>query len=221
MFQGFSEQTTQFLWGIRLNNERSWFEAHKEEYITWVQDPMRALTQEVYQRFTKAHSDLFLISKVSRIYRDARRLYGRGPYKSHLWFSLRFPGEEGKELPVFWFEIYPEGWAYGLGMYPPRPSAMAKFRSALDRDPERFLPLAKRFEAQDRFRQEAENYKRKKGVVPPPLEAWYHRKTVDLTCIPSEGGRMYQPELVQELLDGFEWLLPYYQYFMSVFRRAE
>ena len=27
MFQGFSQQTNDFLWGIRFNNERSWFEA--------------------------------------------------------------------------------------------------------------------------------------------------------------------------------------------------
>jgi len=32
MFNGFSEQTIDFLWGIRLNNEKSWFESHKEEY---------------------------------------------------------------------------------------------------------------------------------------------------------------------------------------------
>ena len=34
MFQGFSEETIQFLWGVTLNNERSWFQAHKQEYLT-------------------------------------------------------------------------------------------------------------------------------------------------------------------------------------------
>ena len=29
MFQGFSQQTNDFLWGIRFNNERSWFEARR------------------------------------------------------------------------------------------------------------------------------------------------------------------------------------------------
>lgn len=39
MFQGFSQQTNDFLWGIRFNNERSWFEAHKQEYLDYVQAP--------------------------------------------------------------------------------------------------------------------------------------------------------------------------------------
>lgn len=36
MFQGFTQGTTDFLWGIRFNNERSWFLAHKEEFRTLV-----------------------------------------------------------------------------------------------------------------------------------------------------------------------------------------
>ena len=32
MFQGFSQETVDFMWGIRFNNEKSWFEAHKADY---------------------------------------------------------------------------------------------------------------------------------------------------------------------------------------------
>ena len=32
MFQGFSPETIDFLWGLRLNNYRDWFMAHKDEY---------------------------------------------------------------------------------------------------------------------------------------------------------------------------------------------
>ena len=32
MFQGFSQETVDFMWGIRFNNERTWFMAHKDEY---------------------------------------------------------------------------------------------------------------------------------------------------------------------------------------------
>ena len=30
MFTGFTDETVDFMWGIRFNNERTWFEAHKE-----------------------------------------------------------------------------------------------------------------------------------------------------------------------------------------------
>ena len=32
MFDGFREETMEFLWGVRLNNERSWFLEHKAMY---------------------------------------------------------------------------------------------------------------------------------------------------------------------------------------------
>ena len=31
MFTGFTDETVDFMWGIRFNNERSWFEAHKSK----------------------------------------------------------------------------------------------------------------------------------------------------------------------------------------------
>lgn len=43
MFTGFTDETVDFMWGIRFNNERAWFEAHKEIYLTHFYQPMREL----------------------------------------------------------------------------------------------------------------------------------------------------------------------------------
>ena len=43
MFTGFTDQTVDFLWQIRFNNQRPWFEAHKEVYLKEVLQPMREL----------------------------------------------------------------------------------------------------------------------------------------------------------------------------------
>ena len=42
-FQGYTQGTVDFLWGLRLNNERSWFLAHKGEFLELVDAPTRAL----------------------------------------------------------------------------------------------------------------------------------------------------------------------------------
>ncbi|MDD6188394.1 MAG: DUF2461 family protein [Clostridiales bacterium] len=81
MFKGFSDATTDFLWNIRFNNERAWFTEHKQEYLDHLWEPFKALANEVYDSFTSEHDDLCVNLHVSRIYRDARRLHGRGPYK--------------------------------------------------------------------------------------------------------------------------------------------
>ena len=91
MFTGFTDATVDFLWGIRFNNERPWFEAHKETYLSELYRPMKDLGAEIYDFLSEQRPDDPMVCRVSRIYRDARRLHGRGPYKDHLWFCVERP----------------------------------------------------------------------------------------------------------------------------------
>lgn len=51
-FTGFSQRTIDFMWNLRFNNEKLWFEAHKDEFIRDFQSPMKALGREVFERVT-------------------------------------------------------------------------------------------------------------------------------------------------------------------------
>ncbi|MBD9195914.1 MAG: DUF2461 family protein, partial [Clostridiales bacterium] len=48
MFQGYTQETVDFLWGIRFNNERGWFMEHKQIYQTALLEPTRALGGQIY-----------------------------------------------------------------------------------------------------------------------------------------------------------------------------
>ena len=50
MFQGFTPETFDFLWGIRMNNNRDWFLQHKQQYIDTLYTPMKALGKELFER---------------------------------------------------------------------------------------------------------------------------------------------------------------------------
>lgn len=217
MFQGFSPESLDFLWGIRFNNEKSWFEAHKQDYLERVSNPLRALGNEVWEQLNETHPDLSLRCHVSRIYRDARRLHGRGPYKDQLWFSLRRSDQEQEGTsPVLWFEIRPEGFSYGFGYYAATPRTMAKFRARIDRDPKPMEKLARRLAGQKEFFLEGEEYKRSKGDPDPLLAPWYNRKELSLTCDRGTDPILYTAGLRDLLLDRFTWLLPFYTYFTSL-----
>ena len=41
MFQGYTQETEVFMLGIRFNNERDWFLAHKEDYQKNLLEPTR------------------------------------------------------------------------------------------------------------------------------------------------------------------------------------
>ena len=212
MFQGFSQGSVDFLWGIRFHNERSWFLAHKEEYLALVDTPMRELAAQVGERMQCDFPKLGLMTKVSRIYRDARRLHGRGPYKDHLWFSLRRPGQSEGAVPCFYFELAPEYYSYGMGCYDPTPLTMAKLRARIDRDPEPLEKLARKLKRQEEFQLEGAEYKRHKGDPGPLLFPWYNRRQISLSSDHNCEGLLFTPQLVDQILKGFHFLEPYYRY---------
>ena len=218
MFQGFSQGSVDFLWGIRFNNERSWFLEHKQEYLTLVDAPLRELAAQVGEAMTEAYPKLGLTLKVSRIYRDARRLYGRGPYKDHLWWSIQRPTDETfARRPVLWFELEPEGWSYGMGYYQAPPVTMAKLRHRLDHDPAPFEKLVRQIKKQDRFTLETEAYKRPKGHLNALLDPWYNARSFALSR-DHKGHQpvLYSHDLVDLVGEDLETLLPIYRYILSV-----
>lgn len=216
MFQGYSTQTIDFLWGLRLNNERSWFLAHKQEFLEYVDAPTRALAAELTQEMTAAFPKLELECKVSRIYRDARRLFGRGPYKDHLWFSLRKPGERDSAIPCFFFEVAPERYSYGMGAWDSTPLTMAKLRASIDRDPKPVEKLARQVARRGEFTLEGELYKRPKGDPGPLLYPWYNRRQLSLCCDCNCEDAFFSHELVSQVFEGWKSLVPHYRWMRSL-----
>ena len=217
MFTGFTDETVDFMWGIRFNNERSWFEAHKEIYLEHFYRPMVELADEIYAFLREQRPDYGLVRKVTRIYRDARRLHGRGPYKDHLWFSVEQPSEQWTAHPVFWFELMPEGWTCGMGYYMPRPVTMAKLRARIDRDPGTMEKMMRALSRQETFVLETEDYRRPKSAAPSPLlEPWYRAKSFSITHSDKLTDALFSREIVDWLKEQLPFLLPWYDYFVTL-----
>ncbi len=216
MFQGFSQGTIDFLWGIRFHNEKAWFESHREEYLSALYKPMRELAQDVYDALTGSCPDLDLRCHVSRIHRDARRLHGKGPYKDHLWFSLRRETEDWTDTPVFWFELTPESYGFGLGCYNARPVTMARHRARIDRNPQALTRLAEAFNRQSVFQLDGEDYKQPKGNPGALLAPWYNKKTISFSCDRLHDDLLFSPALVRTVTDGYLSLMPLYRYFITL-----
>ena len=217
MFSGFTDETVDFLWGIRFNNERAWFEANKDVYLTQLYQPMRELADELYEFLREQRPDYGLVCKVTRIYRDARRLHGRGPYKESLWFTVEQPSERWSSRPAFWFELMPEGWSCGMGYWMPKPLTMAKLRARIDRDPAAMEKLTRRLNRQTEFALEAEEYKRPRSPAPSRLlEPWYRTKSFAITHADKLTDELFSREIVGHLKEDYQFLLPYYDYFVTL-----
>ncbi len=216
MFQGFNDQTIDFLWGIRFNNERTWFLEHKELYQTNLHQPMKELCNELYDYLQDKLPHQGLICKVSRIYRDARRLHGRGPYKDHLWLSIERPSEDKCNEPCFWFELTPDGYSYGCGLFGAKPATMLALRNDGINRPQTLESLTKSLNKQSRFVLQGAEYKRPKPAPSDLLAPWYAKKTMAISYDAPLGDELFTPHLVEQIKDDFDFLLPYYQYFLMI-----
>ncbi len=210
MFAGFTPQTSEFLWGLMFHNERPWFQEHREEFLQVLKLPLDQLAEDTRKAMAGRYPREEFRCHVSRIYRDARRLHGRGPYKDHLWFSLYQGDEDG--APCFWFEIGAASYGFGLGWYSAAPAQMEAYRRAIDAQPARMERLARDFQDQGTFRLAGEDYRRPRGSRGALLDPWYNKKWLSLECSRDFGGALLGPGLPEELAEGFSFLMPYYEF---------
>ena len=210
MFTGFTPETIDFLWGIRMNNNREWFTANKASYTKFLYEPMKALGKELFVPFLGKPGNLV---KVIRIYRDAR-MHPPEPYKESLWICIRQDVEWWAENPCLYFEVNPDGVHYGFFIWKMRTSAMEDFRKHITAYPDEFLELIRSTEEAVGQPITAELYKRPKVTDNPDLAPYFAWKG-QIGCIRSiePGPGMFGPELKNEVADFFEKLTPLYEYF--------
>ena len=212
-FEGYSPETVDFLWGIRMNNNREWFLSHKKQYVDTLYEPTKALGAHVFQPFLDKSGTLL---KVSRISRDAR-LHHPLPYKESLWICIRQDVEWWAENPCLFFEINPEGVDYGFCFWTPRPAVMKAFRHGIAQKPEEFLKLIAKTEKDTGMALTAEEYKRPEACPDGRLERFYlWKKNIAMIRHEDFSPRTFGPELGDRVRDFFEKLTPLYDYFTKV-----
>lgn len=210
MFTGFTPETMDFLWGIRMNNNRDWFTQHKGDYVRTLYEPMKELGQAVFQPFLERPGNLL---KVSRIYRDAR-MHPPTPYKESLWLCIRRDVDWWAENPCLYFELNPEGANYGFFYWKPRTSMLEDFRRNISAKPDDFLKLISDTEAAVGQPVTAECYKRPKPTDNPALIPYFAWKgQIGCTREIAPGDRLFGSQLEKEVSGFFEALTPLYEYF--------
>ena len=210
MFTGYSPETVDFLWGIRMNNNREWFTANKKQYVSTLYEPTKALGQHLFQPFLDRPGNLL---KVSRIYRDAR-MHPPEPYKESLWICIRRDVEWWAENPCLYFEINPDGIHYGFFYWHPKTATMEAFRRRITAKPDEFLSMLQSVEEATGQKVAAELYKRPKACDDPALAPYFAWKC-EISCTRHEefSDDTFGPGLADRVLEYFEQLIPLSEYF--------
>ena len=213
MFTGFTPETVDFLWGIRMNNNKEWFTANKKQYTDHLYHPMKELGKELFEPFLDKPGNLL---KVSRIYRDAR-MHPPEPYKESLWICIRQDVEWWAENPCLYFEINPEGIHYGFFFYKPKLTVLEEMRKDWSVRTKEFMKLIRNTEKATGVPVTAKLYKRPPKPAPTPeLEPFFAWKE-QFACVIQEpfSEDVFGPGLAERVKAFLTKLLPLYDYFNS------
>ncbi len=216
-FKGFNEYTNEYLVGIRFNNNKEWFQAHKDMYNENVHNTIVALANEILMKMVELDPDFTEKPRVSRANRDVRFSKDKSPYKVCKWFFFKNAMTNGSiphDAPGYFFEMSADWWRYGL-FYGDNPKVMENFRARIYADPagcERILKLADR---QNIFTLEGEDYKRIfNKELDPYLNKWVQKKWITYVRYENyDNMDFYSPKLVDTVFEGFKKIYPVYKYF--------
>lgn len=215
-FEGFPAELPEFLWGIAINNEKPWFEARREIYERCLHGPIKALAAQVVSALADRYPDITLTPHISRIYRDARTLNGRGPLNDHMWFSLGRTGRVYAPEPQFYFGIEARCSDWGIGCWNADAALLERWRKSIDANPRRLARIVRKIQKMDGFVSIGDPYRRPKGDPGPLLFEWYNARHPGVgTTVwfdPDPPG----PELADRLTEDFAALMPLYEYFLSL-----
>jgi len=218
-FSGFNQQGLTFLLQLSQNNNKEWFEEHREVYQENVLSPFRHLVSDLSQDMLVI-DELFEVrpsigKTLSRMHRDTRFSNDKSIYRSNMWLSFKRSRKNWTDAPTYFFELGPDWWRYGLGYYSATRVTMDLFRQQLNQKPEEFLKLARRIPSH--FTVEGESYKR--PLVkdqPAEIATWYNKKSFALISHHQDMEPLFSGKLASQLSQDFHKLAPLYDMLMKI-----
>lgn len=133
MFSHFEPSILAFLRDLKANNNREWFNAHKQDYEDKVRGPALAFIEamEPWIRMVSPHYEASakkIGGSLMRVYKDVRFSKNKSPFKTNV--GIQFRHEVGKDVhaPGFYLHIEPDEIFLGVGTWHPQPDALKAIR---------------------------------------------------------------------------------------------
>ena len=143
-FKGFPKEGIEFFRRLKRNNNRDWFEKHKDEFESEVKFPMQCLIASLQPYFESFGPEFDVNPKRSlfRIYRDIRFSKDKTPYKTHAAAHFVLRGKpKGTEGSGYYLHIEPGEVFVGGGIYMPAGDQLKKIRRAISERQKEFLSI--------------------------------------------------------------------------------
>ena len=136
----FSAATFKFLRELGQNNDRKWFETHKDRYEGEVREPALAFIRQMEKPLGKISPSFTAIANKSggslmRVYRDVRFSKDKRPYKTNVGIQFRHVAGRDVHAPGWYLHLEPGQCFLGAGIWHPDNEVLRCIRSAIDSGP--------------------------------------------------------------------------------------
>jgi uncharacterized protein (TIGR02453 family) len=136
-FNGFPDESVQFLLDLQAEQSRAWFKAHQDEYIRVLRRPLELLVSELQERLTGVYPHIGSVEPhIFRIQRDTRFARDKSPYKTNVAANIpiRPSMEEGGDhhtTPGVYLSWGLDGEYVALGAWHMEPPVVLRYRELL------------------------------------------------------------------------------------------
>ena len=210
-----AEHTLHFLTDLHLNNNRDWFETHKDDYLA-AKENVTAFAEAVYAELNQ--TDVIAKYYVYRIYRDLRFTKDKThPYKEHLDAYLYRAGAERRGGYVFRIGTNGDSQVGG-GFFGPNKDDLLRIRRELEFDSE---PIEAIIQHPDFMRYFGALRGDAVKTAPKGFDknhsniAWIRRKQF-YALRPFTEEEVLRPDFLAETVAAFRALRPFFNYMSEV-----
>ncbi len=145
-FSGFPKDGLDFLKRLKKNNNRPWFQKHKQEYDELVKFPMQCLIASLAIELGSDAKEIEFnpAKSIFRIYRDVRFSKNKAPYKTSVAASFQIRGHKDRhESPGLYLHVQPGQVFLGGGLYMPMGDQLKAIRKSIVTDPDKYLKVVR------------------------------------------------------------------------------
>jgi uncharacterized protein (TIGR02453 family) len=211
--------TLKFLKDLKKNNNKPWFDAHRDAYDRAKQD-FENFIQSVLNKHSKNDPDLQELTAkkcMFRINRDVRFSKDKSPYKSNFGASMDKGGKKSG-LAGYYFHLEPGGKSFlGGGLWQPEAPVVKRIRQEIDYCCDEFTKLmtSKKLHSYYGGLYEGENIKLSK--VPqgfekdnPAAEYVKFKSWLVLHNLPD--AELTSPDLVKKTVEAYKLMQPFVKF---------
>ncbi|HYY45752.1 MAG TPA: DUF2461 domain-containing protein [Candidatus Angelobacter sp.] len=203
-FQGFPQETLDFLAELGAHNDREWFETRREDYERWYVELGRHFVVAAGERLRKIapgiHAEPRILGSIFRINRDIRFSKDKRPYKDHLdfWF---WDGDRSGAVSGFFSRISPQLVGIGAGSHGFDAGQRSAFREAMEK------PAARSRLEQIASTLARSGYTLSSPATPAARSLYVH--------VDDPAGLALKPELLDRCAEHWHHLLPLHRWLVD------